>query len=475
MERVAYNKTKIVATVGPASSSKEMLRALIKEGVDVFRINFSHGGHEDKKLVIDLIRELNNEMGTHVAILMDLQGPKIRVNKVEDNVELIQGQELVITTRELLGNNEIVSTSYKELPRDVKAGERILIDDGKIELSVVEVRDIDIVTKVVYGGPLTSRKGINLPNSRVSAPSLTEKDLADLEFGLQNDVNWVALSFVRKAEDINMLRGILEKNNSKARIVAKIEKPEALEDIDSIIDATDAVMVARGDLGVEIWMEDVPIVQKNLIEKCNKASKPVIVATQMMESMIENPRPTRAETNDVANAVMDGADALMLSAETAAGKYPLEVVRSMVRTITSIEKQGSIYYKFRPVDPESPIFIHDSLILAACKLAQDVGAKAIVGMTTSGYTAFQSSSHRPNTNIFVFTGNKSILNTMNLVWGTRAYYYDKQTTTDETIADIAEVLKADGHVHKGDIFISLASMPIKEKHRTNMMKINVVE
>jgi len=475
MERVAYNRTKIVATVGPASSSKEMLRALIKEGVDVFRINFSHGNHDDKKLVIDLIRELNDEMGTHVAVLMDLQGPKIRVNKVEDNVVLVQGQELVITTRELLGNNEIVSTSYKDLPRDVKPEERILIDDGKIELSVVEVRDIDIVTRVVYGGPLTSRKGINLPNSKVSAPSLTEKDLEDLEFGLKNDVNWVALSFVRKAEDINKLRGILEKNNSKARIVAKIEKPEALEDIDAIIEATDAVMVARGDLGVEIWMEDVPIVQKKLIEKCNKASKPVIVATQMMESMIENPRPTRAETNDVANAVMDGADALMLSAETAAGKYPLEVVRSMVRTITSIEKQDSIYYKFRAVDPESPIFIHDSLILAACKLAQDVGAKAIVGMTTSGYTAFQSSSHRPNTNIFVFTGNKSILDTMNLVWGTRAYYYDKQTTTDETIADIADILKTDGHVQKGDIFISLASMPIQERHRTNMMKINVVE
>lgn len=475
MERVAYNRTKIVATVGPASSSKEILRALIKEGVDVFRINFSHGNHEDKKLVIDLIRELNNEMGTHVAILMDLQGPKIRVNKMEDNIVLRQGHELVITTRELLGNNEIVSTSYKDLPKDVKPDERILIDDGKIELRVLEVRDIDIVTKVIYGGPLTSRKGINLPNSRVSAPSLTEKDLEDLEFGLKQDVNWVALSFVRKAQDINALREILNKNNSKARIVAKIEKPEALEDIDAIIEATDAVMVARGDLGVEIWMEDVPIVQKKLIEKCNKASKPVIVATQMMESMIENPRPTRAETNDVANAVMDGADALMLSAETAAGKYPLEVVRSMVRTITSIEKQDSIYYKFRPVDPKSPIFIHDSLILAACKLAQEVGAKAIVGMTTSGYTAFESSSHRPNTNIFVFTGNKSILDTMNLVWGTRAYYYDKQTTTDETIADIAEILKTDGHVQKGDIFISLASMPIHEKHRTNMMKINVVE
>ncbi|MGE0590194.1 MAG: pyruvate kinase [Cyclobacteriaceae bacterium] len=475
MERIAYNRTKIVATIGPASNSKEMLRALVKEGVDVFRLNFSHGKHDDKKQIIDYVREINEEMGTHVALLIDLQGPKIRVNEVEKGVVLTQGQELVITTRELVGNQEIVSTSYKELPKDVKNGEMILIDDGKIELKVLEVRDIDIVTKVIYGGPLSSRKGINLPNTRVSAPSLTEKDIEDLEFGLKNDVNWVALSFVRKAEDIHVLRGMLQKHNSTARIIAKIEKPEALENIDAIISATDAVMVARGDLGVEMWMEEVPIIQKKLIEKCNKASKPVIVATQMMESMIENPRPTRAEASDVANAVMDGADALMLSAETAAGKYPIEVIRSMVRTITSIEKQPSIYYKFREVDPNSPIFIHDSLILAACKLAKDVGAKAIVGMTVSGYTAFQSSSHRPDTNIFVFTGNKSILNTMNLVWGTRAYHYDKHTTTDETIKDVGEILKRDGHVKSGDIFISLASMPIHERNRTNMLKINVVD
>lgn len=475
MERVAYNKTKIVATIGPASNSKEMLRALAKEGVDVFRLNFSHGTHDDHQKVIDRVREINDEMGTHLALLIDLQGPKIRVNKVLENVELRPGQELIITTRELEGNNEIVSTSYKDLPKDVKFGERILIDDGKIELKIKEVRDIDIVTEVIYGGPLLSRKGINLPDTKVSAPSLTEKDLKDLQFGIKNKVNWVALSFVRKQKDIDELRAILDKHDSEARIVAKIEKPEALECIDDIIEATDAVMVARGDLGVETWMEEVPLIQKKLIEKCNKASKPVIVATQMMESMIENPRPTRAETNDVANAVMDGADALMLSAETATGKYPIEVIRSMVRTITAIENQPNIYFKFRDMDPESPLFIHDSLILAACKLAQDVGAKAIVGMTTSGYTALQSSSHRPNTNIFVFTGNESILNTMNLVWGTRAYFYDKQTTTDDTIKDVGEILKADGHVQKGDIFISLASMPIHERNRTNMMKINVVE
>ena len=474
MEQISYNKTKIVATVGPASNNKEMLRALAKEGVDVFRLNFSHGKHEDHLKVINFVREINQEMGTHIALLQDLQGPKIRVNDVEPGTEINAGESITITTRELLGNREIVSTSYKNLPNDVKAGDMILIDDGKIELKVTEVRDIDVICKVIYGGPLKSKKGINLPFTKVSAPSLTEKDLADLEFGLQHKLDWVALSFVRKAQDIDELRAILNKNNSTTRIVAKIEKPEALENIDSIIAATDAVMVARGDLGVEIWMEEVPMVQKMLVEKCNNAAKPVIVATQMMESMIENPRPTRAETNDVANAVMDGADALMLSAETAAGKYPIEVIRSMVRTINSVEKQGKIFYKFREIDPKSPNYFNDSLILTACKLAKDVNAKAIVGMTQLGYSAYKASSHRPNANIFAFTSNDSILNAMNLVWATKAYHYDKASSTDETIADVEKILKQDGHVKTGDIFIILASMPIQERGRSNMIKVHVV-
>ena len=475
MEKVSYNRTKIVATVGPASNSKDTLRALASEGVDVFRLNFSHGKHEEHQKVIDAVREINAELGTHIALLQDLQGPKIRVNEVKEGTILAPRQNIIITTRELIGDNEICSTSYKDLPRDVKPGDMILIDDGKIELKVKESREIDVLCEVVYGGTLKSRKGINLPYSKVTAPSLTEKDLADLEFGLKNNVDWVALSFERKAKDIEILRGIIDSRKSTTRIVAKIEKPEALENIDAIIAATDAVMVARGDLGVEIWLEEVPMVQKMLVEKCNKLAKPVIVATQMMESMITSPRPTRAETNDVANAVMDGADALMLSAETAAGEYPIEVVRSMVRTIGSVEKQANIYYRFRDADRHSPIFVHDSLILAACKLAKEVNAKAIVGMTSSGYTAFKSSSHRPNTNIFVFTGNRSILNTMNLVWGTRAYYYEKHNSTDETIADVEEILKRDGHVKPGDIFISLASMPIQERSRTNTIKMNVVK
>ncbi len=475
MEKLSFNKTKIVATVGPASNSKEVLTALAKEGVDVFRLNFSHGSHEDHLKVIKHVREINEELGTHIALLQDLQGPKIRVNEMKDGTVLKPKETLVITTRELIGDSEIVSTSYKGMPNDVKPGDMILIDDGKIELKVKETRGEDVICEVVYGGVLKSRKGINLPYSKVSAPSLTEKDMKDLLFGLKHNVDWVALSFVRKAKDIDILRSIIAEHKSTTRIIAKIEKPEALENIDAIIAATDGVMVARGDLGVEIWLEEVPMVQKMLVEKCNKYAKPVIVATQMMESMIENPRPTRAETNDVANAVMDGADALMLSAETAAGKYPIEVIRSMVRTIGSVEKQANVYYRFREVDPHSPIFIHDSLILAACKLAKEVNAKAIVGMTSSGYTAFKSSSHRPNCNIFVFTGNKTVLNTLNLVWATRAYYYEKSDSTDETIADVQEILKRDGHVKTGDIFISLASMPIQERNRTNMMKVNVVK
>jgi len=475
MERISYNKTKIVATVGPASSSKEMLTSLVKEGVDVFRLNFSHGSHEDHLKVINLVREINAELGTCIALLQDLQGPKIRVNEMQPGIEIKSGDQLIITTSQLLGNDKIVSTSYERLPQDVKTGDIILVDDGKIELKVKEVRGIEVVTTVVYGGPLKSRKGINLPFTKVSAPSLTEKDLADLEFGIKHKVDWIALSFVRKAYDIESMREILNKHQSNSRIVAKIEKPEALENIDAIIAATDAVMVARGDLGVEIWMEEVPMVQKMLVEKCNKAAKPVIVATQMMESMIENPRPTRAETNDVANAVMDGADAVMLSAETAAGKYPLEVIRSMVRTIASVEKSGKIFYKFRDIDPRSPSPFTDGLILTACKLAQEVGAKAIVGMTQLGYCAYRASSHRPNTNVFAFTSNKNIINTMNLAWATRAYHYDKVASTDQTISDVESILKKDNHVQPGDIIVILASMPIQDRGRTNMIKVHIVK
>lgn len=474
-QTVQFNKTKIIATVGPASSDKDVLRKLIKEGVNVFRLNFSHGSHEDHQQVVQNVHELNEELDSCVCLLQDLQGPKIRVGEVAKGSKLIPGQEFTITIDEVLGNSERASTVYQGLPKDVTVGDIILIDDGKIELKVKELREKEIVTEVIYGGKLKSRKGINLPFTKVSAPSLTEKDIKDLEFGLANDVEWIALSFVRSAEDIRDLRKRINDAGRRCKIVAKVEKPEAITNIDGIIDETDAVMVARGDLGVEIFMEEVPMAQKMIVEKCNKLAKPVIIATQMMESMIENPRPTRAETNDVANAVMDGADALMLSAETAAGAFPVEVIRSMVKTITSVERQANLYFKHELPDQNDPLFYNNTLILAACRLAKASSAKAIIGMTQSGYTAFKLASHRPKADIFIFTSNRPLLNTMSLIWGVRGYYYDKEVSTDDTFSDIEEILKEKGHIKSNDVFITTASMPIHAKGRTNAVKLNIVE
>ena len=473
----AFNKTKIVATVGPASNSKDMLIELVKAGVDVFRLNFSHGTHEGHKKVIQAIREINREMDTNVCILQDLQGPKIRTNKVADDEIFVEpGQQLIITSEDVLGTSERISTSYQSLPTDVAAGDTILIDDGKIELRVEGSTGQEVRTRVIHGGPIKSRKGINLPDSNVSAPSLTEKDEEDLHFGLEHDVDWIALSFVRKAEDIYSLRKIIESKGKNIRIIAKIEKPEALKNIDEIIKATDGLMVARGDLGVEIPMEEVPLAQKMLVQKCNAAAKPVIIATQMMESMIENPRPTRAETNDVANAVMDGADAIMLSAETASGKFPIQTVKSMVKTILTIEEKSDVVYdKLARISSESPTFNNDSLVRAACQLSREIDARAIVGMTKSGYTGFRLSCHRPKANIFIFTADKGLLNIINLYWGLRGYYYDGTQSTDETFADLEKVLVEKGHLQAGDVYVSTASMPLHWEDRTNMLKVQVVK
>ena len=474
-EQIHFNKTKIIATVGPASNSKEMLRKLIESGVDIFRLNFSHGTHEDHARVINYVRELNEEMETCICLLQDLQGPKIRLGEVEKGTKWKKGDIVTITTNDLEGNAERVSTVYKNLPNDVSLGDMILIDDGKIELKVTEIGDEQIKAEVIYGGKVKSRKGINLPYTKVSAPSLTEKDLKDLEFGLQHEVDWIALSFVRSAEDINDLRNRINAASKDSRIIAKIEKPEAIKNIESIVEATDGIMVARGDLGVEIYMEEVPMAQKRIVQMCNKAAKPVIIATQMMESMIENPRPTRAETNDVANAVMDGADALMLSAETAAGMYPVEVINSMVKTITSVEAQADLYYKHDLPEEDDPLFYNNTLVLASARLAKVSKAKAIIGMTASGYTAFKLSSHRPKASIFIFTSNRPLLNTINLIWGVRGYYYDKEVSTDDTFADIEQILKEKGHIETGDVFITTASMPIQARGRTNTVKLNIVE
>jgi pyruvate kinase len=471
-----FNKTKIVATVGPASSNREMLKQLIIHGVDVFRLNFSHGAHQAHQEVLNSIRSLNEEMGTHVCILQDLQGPKIRVGEITNGEVLLEeGAEFLITTKEMLGTAQCVSTTYKSLPSDVKVDDVILLDDGKIEVIVKDFDSEQVVTRVVHGGPLKSRKGINLPQTEVSAPSLTEKDRHDLEFGLKNEVEWIALSFVRTANDVRELQDIIHAAGKRCKVIAKIEKPQALKELDEIIQASDGLMVARGDLGVETLMEDVPMVQKMIVGKCNKEFKPVIIATQMMESMIENARPTRAETNDIANSIIDGADALMLSAETAVGKFPIHVIISMSKTIQSVEKRADIYFKHRKLDPVSESYYNNNLILSACRLARDTNAVAITGMTESGYTAYRLAGNRPKAHIFIFTPNKSLPYTLNLVWGVRSFYYNKMESTDITFSDIEQALRDSGCLKKGEVFINTASMPIHAKYRTNSLKISIAE
>ena len=476
-------RTKIVATLGPASSSAEVIEQMILAGADVCRINFSHGSYENVLQQINTIRDLNKKLGTHTAILADLQGPKLRIGVVENNgVELIAGKEIIITTKECTGTAERVYITYPQFPKDVKVGENILIDDGKLLLETVSTNGVDEVKAVIrHGGILSSKKGVNLPNTKVSLPCLTEKDLKDLDFALTNHVDWVGLSFVRSAADIIELKHLIANFNQKirTRVVAKIEKPEAILEIDNIIKETDALMVARGDLGVEVPMQQVPIIQKMLVRKCLEQSKPVIIATQMMESMITNISPSRAEVNDVANSVMDGADAVMLSGETSVGNHPAKVVAAMTKIIQHVEQESDDIYNRENAAPEVNIhnerFLSDSICYTAAKMAQRTSAAAIVTMTHSGYTALKLASHRPKANIFVFTDNYDILTTLNLVWGVKGFYYDKNISTDHTIADIKFILKKNGMVKPNDLVINIASIPLSEKGKSNMIKLSAVE
>ncbi|WP_266363156.1 pyruvate kinase [Tellurirhabdus rosea] len=479
---MSFKRTKIVATVGPASESKEQLLALARAGVNVFRLNFSHGDHAEHLVRIQRIRELNEEYGLNLCILQDLQGPKIRIGKVEkdEGVMLLPGNKLVFTNEEVIGTAERVSTPYKGMYRDVRAGERILLDDGKLEVKVVGVEGTDVVTEVVYGGPLKSKKGVNLPNTKVSIPSVTEKDFADLEFGLENDVEWIALSFVRQAAEILEVKDYIRSKGKETLVVAKIEKPEAIDNIDEIIAATDGIMVARGDLGVELPAEDVPMIQKMLVEKSNKASKPVIVATQMLESMIDAARPTRAEVNDIANSVLDGADAVMLSAETASGKYPVLAVENMSRTIQKVEElSNSIYYRYHAYVNENPgeNVLNDNVVMSACRLARDTKAEAIIGITTSGYTAVRLSHHRPKAALYVCTTNRRLMNTLGLYWGVYVLPYipDENNSVDETVHEIRDRLKAQGVLDSGDIYVNVLSMPMSKHRKTNTVRLSVVE
>ncbi|MBI1306464.1 MAG: pyruvate kinase [Bacteroidetes bacterium] len=475
-QQVLYNKTKIIATIGPATESLTMLRKIIKAGVDVCRINFSHGTHDQHRRVIQNIRLINDELGLSVAILGDLQGPKLRVGEMKPGTILKDGQSLLVTTHEEIGNHEKVYVNYHDLPKEIQKGEHILIDDGNIELKVTDiVDDHTIKTKVIDGGVLKSNKGFNLPHTQVALPCLTPKDLEDLRFALEMDIDWIGLSFVRQPSDIRELRQHIQEAGSDAHIVAKIEKPQAVKHIDAIIKETDAVMVARGDLGVEIPLERVPIIQKSIVDKCIDAKKPVIIATQMMESMISHPRPTRAETNDVANAVMDGADAVMLSAETSVGEYPLEVVQTMEKIVSNTELNWNIYYKGKKPAKTSPTFLSDEICFTAVRMSDHIKAKAIISLTYSGYTAFQIAGYRPNCDIFIFTSNKTIFRMLSLVWNVRVFYYDKEVSTDDTITDVVEILKDKKLLKTGDVVVHTASMPINAKSRTNALKIGIVD
>ena len=470
-------KTKIVATLGPASSDKDTLRQMFLEGLNVCRLNFSHGAYEDHAAVIKVIHELNEETGLNVAILADLQGPKIRTDQMTDNgVELITGAEVTVVTEKILGTAERFSINYSQLPQDVTPGERILLDDGKIALEVLSTDgNNEIRLRVIHGGILSSKKGVNFPNTKISMPSLTPKDLLDLEFALDQNVDWIGLSFVRSARDIIELKHIIAARKCKAKVIAKIEKPEAIDDIDEIIKASDGLMVARGDLGVEIPYQNVPIIQKMLINKCILMARPIIVATQMMESMITNITPTRAEVNDVANAVLDGADAVMLSGETSVGKFPVDVIRTMANIVKEMEKFDGIYNKEEIPEKNQERFISDSICFNACRLSQRVEAGAIITMSFSGYTAYKIASQRPKAPIYVFTSNQQILTQLNLVWGVRAFYYDKRISTDHTIADIKYLLKKAGLVQQGDLVINIASIPLEDLGSSNMLKLSYVE
>lgn len=473
------HRTKIVATVGPACDTYEKLLELVKAGVNVFRLNFSHGSHEDKAAIIEHIRNINSTQPYNISILADLQGPKLRVGEIENNyLEVKVGDILTFTNEKCVGTLEKIYVSYPNLAGDVKVGNLIMIDDGKIEVKVVDItKDKDVKVMVTLGGVISSKKGINLPDTKISLPALTEKDLADLEFIIEQKCDWVALSFVRSVKDIVILRSKLAEKKSKTKIIAKIEKPEALVNIRDIIVESDAIMIARGDLGVELPVEQVPLIQRELIRKCIHRAKPVIVATQMMESMIDRVKPNRSEITDVANAVLEGADAVMLSGETAAGNHPALVVETMRKIIRQVEQTEYRYNREQDLipQPHSPSFLSDAICYNACKIARDVNAEALIGMTQSGYTAFMLSSFRPKSPLYIFSKERSLINQLSLSWGVRAFYYDEEESVDDIVTDQIGILKERGFLKTDDVVINTGSTPVHLHLPTNMIKITKVE
>jgi pyruvate kinase len=475
----SQKKTKIVATVGPSCSSYEALLELVKAGANVFRLNFSHGTHDDKREVIENIVRIIRTEPYNIAILADLQGPKLRVGELENGqIELKPGHEFIFTTEKIVGTPDKIYVSYPNLCTDVKPGERIFLDDGKMELMVKEVlNDKEVRMSVTLGGILYPKKGVNLPDSELTMEAMTAKDRADLDFILTQKIDWVALSFVRKASDITQLKDIIKKHNSKLKVIAKVEMPEALRNLRDIILESDGVMVARGDLGVEVPVEQVPVIQKNIIRKAMHRAKPVIVATQMMESMIDRTKPNRSEVSDVANAVIEGADAVMLSGETATGKYPVLVVQTMAKIISEIESTVYEYDREEMLTPQShsPSFLSDAVCYTACKLAKDANANALIGMTQSGYTAFMLSSYRPRCPLYIFSKERSLINQLALSWGVRAFYYAEEESLDDIIFDEINILKERGFLKIGDVVINTGSTPVEQHLPTNMVKITRVE
>ncbi|WP_318343782.1 pyruvate kinase [Flagellimonas baculiformis] len=470
-------KTKIVATLGPATSKKETLKAMIEAGVDVFRINFSHASYDDVAERIRMIRELNEELEMNTSILADLQGPKLRVGVMGEEAVVAPGDEVTFVTGEPFeGNAQKVYMNYQNFPKDVKPGERVLLDDGKLIFEVKSTNgENEVKTTVIQGGPLKSKKGVNLPNTDISLPALTKKDIKDAIFAIGQKVDWMALSFVRHGQDLIDLQELIkEHSDHKIPIIAKIEKPEAVENIDKIVTHCDGLMVARGDLGVEVPAHEVPLIQKKLVLRAKKARIPVIIATQMMETMITSLTPTRAEVNDVANSVMDGADAVMLSGETSVGNYPVQVIERMASILTSVENSSLIKVPQTPPHVRTNRFITKSVCYHAALMANEIEAKAISTLTNSGYTAFQISAWRPSAHILVFTSNKRILTQLNLLWGVKAFYYDKFVSTDQTIEDVNQLACKKGYLEVGDMLVSLAAMPIKAKGMVNTLRVTEI-
>ncbi len=475
-----FHRTKIVATVGPSCDTYEKMLELARAGVNVFRLNFSHGNQDDKAKILGFIERMNEEEPFNISSLADLQGPKLRVGDLQNGLlEINNGDILTFTSKEkVLGTKEKIYVSYPNLHADVKVGDKILIDDGKLEVVVIEITpDDEVKVAVTYGGILLPKKGVNLPDTDISLPALTEKDLADLDFILQHNFDWIALSFVRKAEDIIDLKARIAEKNSPSKVIAKIEMPSALNDLRNIILESDAVMVARGDLGVELPVEKVPMAQRDIIRKCIHRAKPVIVATQMMESMIDHIKPNRSEITDVANAVLEGADAVMLSAETATGKHPALVVDTMRRIIIEVEKTEYRYNREEDLKPlaHSPSFLSDAICYNACKIAKDANADALIGMTQTGYTAFTLSSYRPKSPLYIFTKKQSLVNQLSLSWGVRAFYYDEEISLDDIIFDQIDILKERGFLKKDDVAINTGSTPVNLHLPTNVLKITKVE